>query len=259
MKKILLAITVSLIFGLSAVAGELGSDLLQGINPGPDGKIDVITILPHEDDETIFVGGTIMKMKQDPRVRVHIMCLTLGDMSNTNKVLKITPELQGRIRSAELRSAAAVLGADQVIQLDYHDQGLAGADQNALRQKILDTINSTGAEVVVGYGPDGITGHTDHKTGSRVVTEAFKQSRAQKLYYISLPRVASVIFAMGAQKRPMKPTVQVDIRPYKKLKMLAMDENATQKWFAGFFQHATMLNWFDFEYFALGADNLNRD
>jgi len=108
---------------------------------------------------------------------------------------------------------------------------------------------------VVGYGPDGITGHTDHKTGSRVVTEAFKQSKAQKLYYISLPRSASGIFAIGGAKRPLAPTVKVDIRPYKKLKMLAIDEHATQKWFAGYMQHVTMLNWFDNEYFTLGAEN----
>jgi len=255
MKKFLLAITVSLIVGVGAFAGQLGSDLLEAIKPGPDGKIDVITILPHEDDETIFVGGTIMKMKQDPRVRVHIMCLTLGDMSDTNKVLKITPELQGRIRSRELRSAAAVLGADEVIQLDYHDQGLASADQSILRQKILDEIDRTDAELVVGYGPDGITGHIDHKTGSRAVTEAFKQSKAQKLYYISLPRSVKGTFALMGAKPPMEPTVKVDIRPFKKLKMLAIDEHATQKWFAGFFQHASMLNWFDNEYFTLGAEN----
>ena len=107
-------------------------------------------------------------------MKVHILCLTLGDKSEANEILKITPETQGKIRSQELRAAAVVLGADEVIQLDYHDQGLTGADQKQLLDKIAGAIAKTHAEVVITYGPDGITGHPDHKTCSRVVTEAFK-------------------------------------------------------------------------------------
>jgi N-acetylglucosamine malate deacetylase 2 len=255
MKKILFLAAMLLLFAFKAGAAAMGTDLLQGIKPGADGKIDVMTILPHEDDETIFVGGTIMKMKKDPRVRVHILCLTLGDMSGTNKILNITPELQGKIRSRELRSAAAVIGADEVIQFDYHDQGLTPADQDVLRKKILDEIEKAGAEVVIGYGPDGVTGHPDHKTGSAAATDAFKKSHAQRLYYICLPNFAASVFKMTTGMRTMKPTYQIDIRPYRKMKMLAMDEHATQKFFAGFGQHFTMLNWFDYEYFTLGAEN----
>ena len=164
-------VLLMLAIGIQAAAAIPTGSLLDGVHPGPDGKINVITMFPHQDDETIFVGGTILKMKtEDPRVRVHIMCFTLGELSGAMKTLKITPEFQGKIRTKELEAAATVLKADEVIQLDYHDQGLAKADYNQLVQKALDGIEKTHAEVVITYGPDGMSGHIDHRTLSRAVT-----------------------------------------------------------------------------------------
>jgi len=249
MKKIFIAFTILAWAALASAAAPTGS-LLDGVKPGADGRIDVLTIFPHQDDETIFVGGTILALKQDPRVRVHIMCLTLGDKSRANKILHITPDFQGKVRSRELRAAAAVLGADEVIQLDYRDQGLPGADQKELYAQIADAMGKTNAEVVITYGPEGITGHMDHKAGSKAVTEVFKTGPAQKLYYVSMPRWVHALAFPGV-KLPVAPTVKVDIRPYKELKLLAMDEHATQKWWAGLFQQMTMENEFNDEYFAL--------
>ena len=246
-----IVITFVMLLALSASAAVPDGSLIEGVKPGADGRIDVLTVFPHQDDETIFVGGAIMKLKTDPRVRVHIMCLTLGDMSEANRILKITPETQGRIRSAELRAAAQVLGADEVIQLDYHDQGLEPADQIELRSYILSEITRTDAELVITYGPDGVTGHSDHKAGSKAATAAFKQSGAQRLFYV----VATGSLKMPGSRGSYEPTVKVDVRPYKKMKLLAIDEHATQKWFAGFFQHMVMVRPGSFEYFALAAEN----
>jgi N-acetylglucosamine malate deacetylase 2 len=229
-------------------------DLLQGVRPGPDGMIDVITIYPHEDDETIFTGGTILKMKEDPRVRVHIMCLTLGELSGAKKTLNITPEFQGKIRAQELKAAAAVLKADEVIQLDYHDQGLAGADQELLRQKVLAAIDETHAEVVITYGPDGMSGHIDHRTLCKAVTDVFPQSHAQRLYYAAMPSSLGHIYKVVNRIGYTQADIAVDISPYKKLKKLALDEHATQVFFSGS-TSTHVESMYDHEWFKLAAEN----
>ena len=254
--KIKIALVMVLLTLAFAARAELPvGSLLDGVKPGADGKIDVITIFPHQDDETIFAGGTILKMKQDPRVRVHIMCLTLGELSSAKEQLHITPELQGKIRVQELKAAAAVLQADEVIQMDYHDQGLAGADQTILRQKILDAIDKTGAEVVITYGPDGMSGHIDHRTLSKAVTDVFPQSKAQRLYYAALPKSLGPIYKAVNKVGYTEATIAIDIKPYKKLKKLAMYEHATQKFFSGTFTSPNIESWYDYEWFELAAEN----
>ena len=64
MKKVLALIIFSA--GLGAAAAVPTGSLLAGVKPGPDGKTDVLLVFPHQDDETIFVGGSIMAMKKDP-------------------------------------------------------------------------------------------------------------------------------------------------------------------------------------------------
>lgn len=247
MKNILIFLAIASLAYSKAPTG----DLLEGINPGTDGKIDVLTIFPHQDDETIFVAGTLIKMKRDPRVRVHIACFTLGDMSVAKDNLGISAQRLGEIRSSELRTAGKVIGADEVIQFDYHDQGLSLADKDELLNKVLDTIKSTGAEVIITYGPDGITAHPDHIILSSITTEAFRKSNAMRLYYVSLPIFSRPVYRIFGGKSPMAPTVRVDIKEVKKLKKLALDAHSTQKFFSGFWQNLEMELVFRYEYFTL--------
>jgi LmbE family N-acetylglucosaminyl deacetylase len=254
MKKVLALII--LFAGLGAAAAVPTGSLLEGVKPGPDGKIDVVTMFPHQDDETIFVGGTILKMKhENPNVRVHIVCFTLGELSSAKDTLKITPEFQGKIRTQELRAAATVLGADEVIQLDYHDQGLSKAPFNDLVQKALDEIDNTGAEVVVTYGPDGMSGHIDHRTLSKAVAQAFPQSHAQKLYYAAMPDSFGRIYKAYNKIGYTKAEFKVDIRKYKELKKLALYEHSTQKFFSGKFTSPSIEMLYNNEWFRLGASN----
>jgi LmbE family N-acetylglucosaminyl deacetylase len=254
MKKAMTVFLAWLVFASVAAGRAKGGDILEGIQPGADGKIDVVTIFPHQDDETIFAGGTLLTVKQDPRARTHVICLTLGELSSAKEVLKITPEEQGRIRTQELLSAAAALSVDEVIQLHYHDQGLASLDQAALTKEIVELIARTGAEVVITYGADGITGHIDHRTLSQAVTAAFPQSQAQKLYYVSLPRRLSLLYSLYSHSRPRPPTLAVDIRPVKKLKNLALHEHATQRDFSGRFSTLEMTGKIKHEWFTLAGE-----
>ena len=258
MKKVFPVIVLFLLFFCFAKASNAAvpdGSLLDGIKPGPDGKIDVLFVSPHPDDESIYAAGTLILMKQNPAVRVHILCLTTGDLSPSEKHLKISKQEMGRIRVEEMKKAATVIGADSLTQFDYHDQGLAGADQQELARKVGQVIKSTGAEIVICYGPDGITHHPDHVTSSRVVTSEFKKSSAQRLYYISLPEPAYPVYYAYKRVHPERATIRVDIRSARELKMLALDSHSSQKYFDQPGLRLEMSDLFRHEYFALAAEN----
>jgi len=254
MRKMILTIGLSLLLGSAALGRPREGSILDGIRPGPDGKIDVVTIFPHQDDETIFVGGTLLIAKQDPRVRTHIVCFTLGDLSSARDYLHITGEELAKIRIEELQSAATVLRVDELIQLDHPDQGLPKLPPEALAEEAREMIERTGAEVVITYGPDGMTGHSDHRALSAAVFAAFPQSQAQRLYYVSLSRFWSGVFPNEAKLRPQPATVKVDIAPVKKLKGLALSTHASQKFYSGWLLNLGMMNRFDHEWFARAAE-----
>ncbi len=260
--RIVMALVLAFCLAPWLALARPAGDLLAGVVPGADGKIDVLTVFAHQDDETISLGGTLIKIKDDPRVRLHVMCMTLGDVSEAKEFLGITQEKMGEIRVAELRLAASIYPAEQIIQLDYHDASLAQADPAELEAKILETIERVGAELMLTHEPAGITGHPDHITTSRVATAAFKNSSAQKLYYTTLPRSIYAIFKMAsptiskqAPPAPVFSTMKVSVRDQMKLKKLAMYSHVSQRHFSLVSIAMKAVTLIDHEWFALAAEN----
>jgi len=235
-------------------------DMLAGVRPGPDGKIDVLTVFAHEDDESIYGGGTLIKIKKDPRVRLHILCLCRGNWPEQAKDLGIEEDYLVSIRTQELLSAAAVLKADDVTHWNYDDLELAKLDQAKLLADILAVMNQTGAEIVITHDPAGITRNSDHIVCSRQATAAFSQSPAQRLYYPTLPApIYKVAMYLERQEwqgdvvTPAEPTFDVDIRAERDLKRMACYEHASQISFSDLGTVVNILLKFPKEYWALGG------
>ena len=258
MRKYLPVILIFLFAGVARPDKLPVGDLLEGVKPGPDGKIDVLTIFAHQDDETIEPGGTLIKLKKDPRVRLHILCLSMGEKSEAKFFLHITPEYQAAIRKRELISATTVLGADDVVHESYPDHFLNKADQDELLKKIMAVVEKTGPEIIITHDPAGISRNPDHICCSAVATKAFRLSKAQKLYYTTLPK--SLYFLSGfltqfhEKANPAWPTLKVDVSGEQKLKKLAIYEHATQRHYtfvAISMRQAERMKW---EYFALAEE-----
>jgi len=255
-KKLFIPLALLLVLlALSASAVPAG-DLLEGVKPDKNGNIDVLTVFPHPDDE-MYCDGALLKMKTDPRVRIHLLVMTMGELSPAKDTLGISPEKMAEIRVKEIEKVATVLKADSLIRWDYHDQGLPQIDKNELAQKILEVMNQTDAEIIIGYGPEGITGHPDHIAGSQATQIAFQKSNAQKLYYVNVPQILYPIYRAYAltpnKPDPIPATIKVDVRKFKKLKMLAINSHASQKYFIGKIEQLEMSLNFNYEYFTLSA------
>lgn len=259
MKRIISAVAV--IAGLAALSGcshvPTGS-LLDGIKPGPDGKINIVTVFSHPDDETFYTGGTLIKMKKDPRVTLHIVCLTNGNMDEAKENLGITKDQLGKFRKEELNLAGLVLGADSVVCLDYDDQGLEPADKDVMLKRVLNEINRNNATMIITNDPFGLSGHPDHIVCSDIAKKAFNESTAQRLYYVTMTSCRykyNMIFALSDSKADKsKPTILVDISKEKTLKRLALYSHVTQANFS-FWNSIAMTEdlWYSYEYFTLAG------
>ena len=91
----------------------------------------------------------------------------------------------------ELLCASRELGIKDTFVL----RGPAGeghATNAAIAQRLIELINQTKPDVIITWGPDGLTGHPRHIMVGNVVTRVFQQQgllrhKPRKLYYIAYP------------------------------------------------------------------------
>jgi LmbE family N-acetylglucosaminyl deacetylase len=136
----------------------------------------LMAVLAHPDDESLGAGGTLAKYASEG-VEVFLLTATRGDAGRYRGHRPGDPEHPGRlalakIREAELRAAASVLGVREVFLLDYRDQHLDAANPREAVAGIVGCVRRVRPDVVVTFGPDGAYGHPDHIAISQLTTAA---------------------------------------------------------------------------------------
>lgn len=127
----------------------------------------ILLVFAHPDDESVFAAGFIQQaMILGSTVR--LVTLTRGESGSSRHGLRPSDDL-GAARSRELQKACCILGSFSCQIYEFHDRGLSGqlpeiqaALETEFRQFLPDRL--------IGFSPDGITGHADHRAASRVVT-----------------------------------------------------------------------------------------
>ena len=137
-----------------------------------DGRLRLLCVVAHPDDESLALGGTLARYASEG-IETSLVVATRGELGWTGSPADYPgPVALGRIREAELRSAAAALGLRQVEFLDYLDGSLAGVDPAGPVAAIVAAVRRVRPAVVVTFGPDGAYGHPDHIAISQFTTAA---------------------------------------------------------------------------------------
>ena len=127
-----------------------------------DEPLKLLAVFPHPDDETLGLGSTLARYA-DEGIDTYLICATRGERGWFDSEGP-DPGLEGvaRIREAELRGAAELLGLHEVGFLDYIDGAVDQALPEEIIGKIVSHIRRIKPHVVVTFGPDGAYGHPDH-------------------------------------------------------------------------------------------------
>jgi LmbE family N-acetylglucosaminyl deacetylase len=186
----------------------------------------LLVILAHPDDESFAIGGTLAKYAA-AGTRITLICATRGEAG----IPWTSPVQTAAIRERELRAAAATLGIADVRFLDELDSMLYQADLQWIIERLVAAMRELRPQVVITFGPDGISGHSDHLVVHRLATTAFEQADLDnaQLFYISPSEathqgcgvVPPVEVAGG-------PLVAIDVGDYLVTKVRAMQCHASQ-------------------------------
>lgn len=154
-----------------------------------------------------------------------MLCVTHGEAG----IPELSSSEAGDIRERELRKAAEQLGIEVYLSA-YPDGQLANMDPEPLLEHIACWIELVQPQVILTFGPEGVSGHPDHVTVSKIVTQAYDLSCNKGLLLYIHPSEATAL-GCGVTSSKMDEgltQVQIDISDYKLEKVRAIQSHASQ-------------------------------
>ena len=114
-------------------------------------SLSILTVHAHPDDESSKGPGTI-NMYSSQGIRTTLVCCTggeVGDILNPAMDRTEVRENLASVRRAELDSAAAIIGYDEVVMLGYRDSGMPDSDHNQHPEAFANAELDTAVERLV--------------------------------------------------------------------------------------------------------------
>jgi LmbE family N-acetylglucosaminyl deacetylase len=159
----------------------------------------IVALLAHADDETA-VGPALARYAREG-VQVEMIIVTDGAGGSGTQTYLQRPDSGPvgdalvKARADEARCAATMLGAREPILLGFPDGKLGDylGDRSLmtrLTDRLAKEIERLQPDVVVTWGPDGGTGHPDHRIVSDIATQLLRfgaPGMPERLFYMYLP------------------------------------------------------------------------
>lgn len=174
----------------------------------------LVAVFAHPDDEGS--ASAILARYAREGVQVHLIVATDGAAGGSQTSVPAGPEL-AKVRAEEARCAADALGIKPPILLGFPDGKLGGYGEDPLRlfrltARLHEELQRLRPDALITWGPDGGTGHPDHRLISAVVTQLVRTGAPgvpERLFYVSIP--AEVMGALNPA-RPAPPLLTPDAK-----------------------------------------------
>jgi LmbE family N-acetylglucosaminyl deacetylase len=155
--------------------------------------VTLLGVFAHPDDDVYTLGATLIAHRGD--LVTTLVFATSGEAGPITDPDAVSREQLGAVREGEQRAAMEALGVagsatSRFLGLpDYYLPDVAFDD---LVDRIAAILNEVQPDVVVTFGPDGMTSHHDHIRVGEAATTAFDRSDGnvtpQYLFHVALPR-----------------------------------------------------------------------
>lgn len=202
------------------------------------GKLELLVIVPHPDDEVFSAGGLLCKMESAKRP-TGVLTLTKGAAGRTLGLCE--PQELPAFREREWHGALDVLGVGTRYLYDFPDGGLADVPASEVCDSIAEVLQRHQPEVIVTFPPNGSNGHPDHVATHVRVMESLEQLAQQqdsyqpeRLYYYATETPyagvarADFLSSETIARLHLAPSHYVDMQGWLEQKLQAMGHYETQ-------------------------------
>ncbi len=197
----------------------------------------LLAVFAHPDDESFLMGGTLALLA-DRGWQVWVLTVTDGGGGRRGPYegQGLSPEAFGAIRREELFAACRALGVRSVPASLCQDGEVPECGRR-LAILLGRWLRRLRPQVVVTFGPDGVSGHPDHVAVGQQVQEAVEayvaggkeQRWRPELLYVLASEALPECCRRGAPGHEPPETLRVDIRAVADRKLRAMAAYRSQE------------------------------
>lgn len=168
----------------------------------------IMAVLAHPDDEAAI--GQILSRYAREGNKVYLVIAADGRYGFEEHTGIPPGDSLAKVRKEESICASEILGIEKPIFFDAHDAfgALNGLDEYfrqtaMIKAKLTKIISELNPDAIITFGPDGDTGHPDHKGISDIVTEVLLMNdgwyEKHPLYFLAWAKEKEVWIAQGGQ------------------------------------------------------------
>jgi LmbE family N-acetylglucosaminyl deacetylase len=158
----------------------------------------VAFVVAHPDDDVMGAAGYMALHRYDPELRFVLIHATDGDAGEIAAGIDATRQTLGAVRRREDESGWRAVGRipDRHEWFGLSDGGLADLPAGELESLIVEVFEEERPDIVMTFGPDGITGHPDHVAVGAAASVAFRRFVGRpgpgfhRLFYGAYPQSA---------------------------------------------------------------------
>ena len=185
-------VITALLYQLIALAVPLFNSMVFPQVLAQGAPKSLVAVFAHADDEG--AAAPILARYAREGVQVYVIIATDGAQGGAHTSIPRGPEL-ARVRADEARCAAGALGIHAPILLGFPDAQLGNYMEEPVRliqltARVQGELQRLQPDALITWGPDGATGHPDHRIVSSVVTQLVRAGAPgapERLFYVSLP------------------------------------------------------------------------
>jgi len=170
-------------------------------------KLALLAVFAHPEDESFGPAGTLAKYASEG-VQVSLVTTTRKNPHNGNHHQVLSPDTITHLHmhaSRDRLCSCRTTGIRRACYFDILPGDLDKIDEAIIEDQLVRLIRELQPQVIVTFGPDGLSGDKEHQIISRVTTAAFRSAgnpdcfahhfheglgtyTPQKLYYCVLPQ-----------------------------------------------------------------------
>ncbi|MDA8291091.1 MAG: PIG-L family deacetylase [Actinomycetota bacterium] len=145
----------------------------------------VLAVCAHPDDESFGLGAALATLAAGGAT-VAVLSFTRGEAST----LRAAAGDLASVRATELSDAGRALGASRVRLLDHPDGQLASVPLEEMVHEALALGRLVGADLVMAFDTNGVTGHPDHRRATEAALGAARDLHSPLLAWGLVSEVA---------------------------------------------------------------------
>lgn len=194
-------------------------------NNNIDGAI--CAVLAHPDDETI-ISGTLAKLVTKG-FDITVVYVTSGDDGPDETGRGLCGEALGEEREKEALQSLQAIGIKNLpVFLRFPDSHVPEY-VDAITQALYDLFNEITPQVVISFGPDGITDDWDHKMSGFATDFVFDLTDyGRLLVHMAITKSFSPFYTRGIDVSEHAVNIRVDVAQYSNQRIRAVNAHQTQ-------------------------------